>query len=129
MIAIDTNIIIRYVVADDPGQTHRSHQIVDLQDVFVPTTVVMEIEWVLRSIYRFTSTEIVDAFRTFAGMPTVTIEDADIVSTALELLLQGMDFADALHLLKTRHCEGFTTFDRKFVKLAQKAGFENVIEG
>ncbi len=129
MIGIDTNVLIRYIVADDPEQTRRSRQIIDEQDVFVPTTVAMEAEWVLRSIYHFSRTEIVDALRTFAGMPTVTIEDPEAVSVAFEHLQQGMDFADALHLLKSRHCESFTTFDRKFVKLARKIGDQNVVEG
>lgn len=61
-------------------------------------------------------------------MPSVTVEDAAIVAGALDLFAQGMDFADALHLLKARHCERFVTFDRKFIKAAKAAGHETVQE-
>jgi len=126
MIAIDTNIVIRYVVDDNPAQTSRSRQIIDEQHVFVSVTVALEVEWVLRSIYRFNREEIIKTFLTFAGMPTVTIEDEDIVAEALDLFAQGMDFADALHLLKAQHCEKFVTFDRKFIKAAEAAGYHSV---
>jgi predicted nucleic-acid-binding protein len=128
MIAIDTNIIVRYFVDDHPAQTERAIGIIDGQRVFVSITVVIEVEWVLRSIYRFGRAEIIDTFLTFAGMPSVTIEDAAIVAEALDLFAQGMDFADALHLLKARHCERFVTFDRKFIKAAKAAGHEMVRE-
>jgi len=39
-----------------------------------------------------------------------------------------MDFADALHLCKSAHCEEFVTFDRKFIKAAQASGYESVRE-
>ena len=126
MIAIDTNIIIRYLVEDHLEQTARSRQIIDEQDVFVSVTVVQEVEWVLRSIYRFRRPEVVNAFLTFAGMPSVKMEDSDLVAQALDLFSQGMDFADALHLLKARHCEKFVTFDRQMIKAAQAAGHQFV---
>lgn len=128
MIAIDTNLIVRYVVGDHPEQTARSREVIDGQNVFASVTVVMEVEWVLRSIYHFRREEIVDTFLTFAGMPSVTIEDSDIVAEALGLFAQGLDFADALHLLKAQHCEKFVTFDRKFIKAAQAAGYQSVEE-
>lgn len=128
MIAIDTNLIVRYVVGDHPEQTARSREIIDGQNVFASVTVVMEVEWVLRSIYHFRREEIVDTFLTFAGMPSVTIEDSDIVAEALDLFAQGLDFADALHLLKAQHCEKFVTFDRKFIKAARAAGHQSVEE-
>jgi predicted nucleic-acid-binding protein len=126
MIAIDTNIIIRYLVEDHLEQTARSRQIIDEQDVFVSVTVVQEVEWVLRSIYRFRRQEVINAFLTFAGMPSVTIEDSDLVAQALDLFSHGMDFADALHLLKAQHCEKFVTFDRQMIKAAQAAGHQFV---
>ena len=128
MIAIDTNLVIRYFVDDHPAQTARSREIIDGTSVFVSITVIIEAEWVLRSIYRFGRRDIVDTFRTFAGMPSVTIEDPAIVAEALDLFAHGMDFADALHLLKARHCERFVTFDRKLIKAAQAAGHPTVQE-
>ncbi len=128
MIAIDTNLVIRYFVDDHPAQTARSREIIDGTSVFVSITVIMEAEWVLRSIYRFGRRDIVGTFWAFAGMPSVTIEDSAIVAEALDLFAQGMDFADALHLLKARHCERSVTFDRKLIKAAQAAGHPTVQE-
>lgn len=128
MIAIDTNIIVRYLTGEDREQTPRAVDIVDNQEVFVPITVLLELEWVLRKAYRFEPIKIVEAFRIFAGQPTVILEEADLVAEALELFAQGMDFADALHLLKAQHCEKFVTFDRKFIKAAQAAGYQSLQE-
>ncbi len=68
------------------------------------------------------------ALRVFAGLPTVTVEDGAMVAAALDLAERGLDFADALHLTRSGHCEGFVTFDRKLVKAAKAAGFEGVRE-
>jgi predicted nucleic-acid-binding protein len=51
-----------------------------------------------------------------------------MVAAALDLAETGMDFADALHLTRSVHCEGFVTFDRKLVKAAKAAGRAGVRE-
>jgi predicted nucleic-acid-binding protein len=128
MIAIDTNLVIRYLTGDSSEQTRRAREIINGETVFVAITVSLEVEWVLRSIYRLPRLESCKAMRDFAGLPTVVVEDAAIIAEALDLFEQGMDFADALHLLKTQHCEKFVTFDRKFIKAAQAAGHQSVQE-
>lgn len=128
MLAIDTNLIVRYLTGDHPEQSRRARALIDGQPVFAAVTVVMEVEWVLRSTYGFGAAEIARALRSFAGLPTVTIEDETIVAAAIDLAERGVDFADALHLGRSRHCEGFATFDRKFVKAAKAAGHETVRE-
>jgi predicted nucleic-acid-binding protein len=128
MIAIDTNLIVRYLTGDHPEQSSRARGIVDGQPVFVAVTVVLEAEWVLRSAYAYGRSDVARALRAFGGLSTVTIEDSAIVAAAFDLAESGMDFADALHLTKSAHCEEFVTFDRKFMKAAQAAGYEIVRE-
>ncbi|NKK65972.1 type II toxin-antitoxin system VapC family toxin [Rhizobium leguminosarum] len=128
MIAIDTNLIVRYLTGDHPEQSSRARGIVDGQPVFVAVTVVLEAEWVLRSAYGYGRSDVARALRAFGGLSTVTIEDPAIVAAAFDLAESGMDFADALHLTKSAHCEEFVTFDRKFMKAAQAAGYETVRE-
>jgi predicted nucleic acid-binding protein len=128
MLAIDTNLIVRYLTGDHPGQSARARALIDGQPVFASVTVMLEVEWVLRSTYGYRPADIARALRAFAGLPTVTIEDAAIVAATLELAEKGMDFADALHLGRSAHCDGFATFDRKFVKAAKAAGCEGVRE-
>jgi predicted nucleic-acid-binding protein len=128
MIAIDTNLIVRYLTGDHPEQSSRVRGIVDGQPVFVAVTVVLEAEWVLRSAYGYGRPDVARALRAFGGLSTVTIEDSAIVAAAFDLAENGMHFADALHLTKSVHCEELITFDRKFMKAAQAAGYETVRE-
>lgn len=128
MLAIDTNLIVRYLTGDHPRQSPRARAFVDGQPVFVGVTVVLEVEWVLRSAYGYRPADVARALRAFAGLPTVTVEDGAIVAKALDLAEMGMDFADALHLGRSAHCEGFASFDRRFVKAAKAAGLEGVRE-
>jgi predicted nucleic-acid-binding protein len=118
MLAVDTNVVVRYLTADDPVQFAHAVAIVEGAGTFVSLTVVLEAEWVLRSAYRYTPTQIVHALRGFAGLPLVTVESADLVSIALEWVEDGMDFADALHLAQAQFCEAFVTFDRDLVQRA-----------
>lgn len=128
MLAIDTNLIVRYLTGDHPGQSPRARALIDGQPVFAGVTVMLEVEWVLRSTYGFRPPDVARALRGFGGLPTVTVEDGGIVAVALDLAEKGMDFADALHLGRTEHCDGFATFDRKFAKAAKAAGYEGVLE-
>ncbi|GLQ77968.1 DNA-binding protein [Mesorhizobium huakuii] len=128
MLAIDTNVVVRYLTNDHPDQSPRARRVIDDRPVFVAVTVVLEVEWVLRSAYGYDQAAIVRALRAFGGLPTVEIEDAAMVSSALDLVETGVDFANALHLGKSAHCTGFATFDRQLIKTAQAAGFGDVQE-
>lgn len=128
MIAIDTKIVVRYLTGDHAEQSARAREIVDGQRVFVPVTVLLETEWVLRSAYGYKPVDVARALRAFGGLPGVTIEDAAAVAAAFDLVERGMDFADALHLGRSERQEAFLTFDRRFVKAAQAAGIGFVQE-
>ena len=122
MLAIDTNLIIRYLVNDDPGQAARARKLIDDNDVFVCATVILETEWVLRSAYGFSAAQCAEALTDFAGLPRVTLEDAASVAKALGWMREGMEFADGLHLAKAEGCDAFISFDRDFAKAANALG-------
>lgn len=122
MLAVDTNVVVRYLTRDHPQEAARSKQVVDGNEVFVATAVLLETEWVLRSSYRFSRSQIVGALRGFAALPTITLQDAAIVAKALDWMTRGMDFADALHLAGAGHCEAFVSFDRRLVAVANTLG-------
>lgn len=128
MLAIDTNVVIRYLTGDHPDQSPRARALIENQPVFVPVTVALEVEWVLRSAYGYATPDIARAMRAFGGLPTVTVEEAALVAEALDRSEAGMDFADALHLAKSAHCDGFASFDRRFIKIALAAGHTTVRE-
>lgn len=119
MLAIDTNIVVRYLTADHPEQSPKAKALINSRDVFVCTTVLLETEWVLRSVYSLAPTDIVKALAAFAGLPRVTLEDAALTAAALDWTLKGMDFADALHLAKAQGCDGFVSFDQRLAKAAK----------
>lgn len=116
MLAIDTNVVVRYLTADDPAQAQKAKAVIDAQDVFLATTVLLETEWVLRSAYGYDATAVLGALRRFASMARVNLQDPPLVACALDWAEQGMDFADALHLAAAKGCEGFVTFDRNMAR-------------
>jgi predicted nucleic-acid-binding protein len=127
MIAVDTNVIVRIVVNDDRHQTSRALNLLLRQDrVFVPKTVLLEMEWVLRTAYRLKAPAILRTMRSFMELANWEFEDDVAVRTALEWFEQRMDFADALHLaLAGRECS-FATFDRALISKARELGLQAV---
>jgi predicted nucleic-acid-binding protein len=116
--AIDTNVIVRFLIGDDPAQTAKARKLVEDGGIFVSTSVLLETEWVLRSGYGFATAQLVQALRDFAGLPGVTLEDPQLAARALDWADQGLDFADALHLGGAHGCTAFLSFDRKLAKAA-----------
>ncbi|KUR75301.1 type II toxin-antitoxin system VapC family toxin [Novosphingobium sp. Fuku2-ISO-50] len=127
MRAIDTNIVVRLLTADDPEQAIAAKRIIEAGDIFLGVTVLLEAEWVLRAGYGFDATQIASALRGLSGLPGLSVEEPTLLATALEWLEGGMDFADALHLVRSGHCSAFVTFDRKLAKRAQALAATPVI--
>lgn len=118
MLAIDTNVVVRFLARDDPEQSLRAKALIAENKVFVSLTVMLEAEWVLRSAYGFDPAQLMRAFRAFAGLPNVVICDAPAFARAVHWAEVGMDFADALHLARSGACAGFASFDRRLAKAA-----------
>ena len=87
----------------------------------------METDRVLRNVYGLARGDVSRALRAFAGLPTVTVENPDLSTEALNQAENGMDFADALHLGAGVHCEAFLTVGRKLVRAAERTRV-NVLE-
>lgn len=122
MLAIDTNLIVRYLVGDDAAQAARARRLIDNNDIFVCTTVLLETEWVLRSVYGFPAAQCAKALSDFAGLPHTHLEDAAAAAKALGWMRQNLDFADGLHLAKAEGCEVFISFDEDFATVANALG-------
>lgn len=127
MIALDTNVWIRYVTNDDPAQAKKALELLRTsQDVLLPKTVLLEIEWVLRAVYGLEAQSIERAMLQILGLANVTAETPEQIAFALDLYRRGVDFADALHLAGSGDVEAFYTFDAKFIRAAGKVG-KNVV--
>ena len=120
MLAIDANLVVCFLVGDHPTQSAKARALIEAEDVFVSSTVMLETAWVLRSVYGYSGDPLGAALAAFAGLPRVTLEEPAIVAQALDWMQAGLDFADALHLAKARGCQGFVSFDRKFAKAANR---------
>jgi len=115
--AIDTNVVIRYLTADDPVQTPIATE--TLRSGFVlPVTVLMESEWVLRSVYRWPRDRIATAFAEMIDLPTA-LSVPEGCGWALARFAQGADLADMLHVVTaTGSASAFATFDAGVAALA-----------
>jgi predicted nucleic-acid-binding protein len=118
VIAVDTNVLVRYLVEDDVAQTDRAEAVLRGGALILKTTL-LEAEWVLRSIYRQDRAAIGDGISKLLGLPGLEVEDTAAVAQALTWFRQGLDFADALHLASSAHAETFATFDRALQRQAR----------
>lgn len=129
VIALDTNILARFYV-DDPADPEAAKQrpiarriLSESAQVFVPLTVILELEWVLRAFYGFAAEDFVRVVNHLLGLPNVRVEEWSRIADALVWHAEGLDFADALHLLASSHCTDFMSFDdRRFARRAKRMG-------
>ena len=119
MIAIDTNIIVRFLTKDDELQYQQSLALFKNKNIFIADTVILETEWVLRFAYKFKPLAICPAFRNVFGLPNVYLTNEKLILQVIEWHENGIDFVDAFHLASSNHCLEFYTFDEKFIKKSQ----------
>ena len=118
MLAIDTNVVVRYVVGDGGEQFGRAVDIIENNEISIALTVVLETEFVLRDAYQYSRQDILAALKKIFGLPTVMLKDQQIVWKAMTLAASGLDFADALHLAQSQGCQAFVTFDKRLIAKA-----------
>jgi predicted nucleic-acid-binding protein len=116
VVAVDTDVLVRLVTNDHPAQAARAAAVFRSGPVFVPKSVLLETECVLRYSYALGSEAILRALRGVLGLPNVTAEDSRSVVLALRLFENGLDFADALHVASSAGADRFVTFDARLVK-------------
>jgi predicted nucleic-acid-binding protein len=120
MIAVDTNLLVRLLTKDDPNQAKRAAKIIESDVIFIPKTVMLETEWVLRHAYGINKDAIMKGFQKIMGLPNVRVEDQQTVFQAISWYELGLDFVDALHLASSMKADKFVTFDNAFIKKARK---------
>jgi predicted nucleic-acid-binding protein len=120
MIALDTNILARLLLADDAKQFAQARELLSLkQDFTAPITVFLELVWVLET-YELSSVEISEALGKLLALPNFKPAHEAQLRETLALYTLGMDFADALHWRLSASDEQFVTMDRKMVSKASK---------
>ena len=121
MIALDTNMLVRALVADHPDQVAIVRQLIADDTVFISRTVMLETEWMLRARYKSTPAELLNFFRALLETDDTVIEASEEVRNALDWYAHGADFADTLHLAACGSAV-MHTFDRNFCAAPRAAG-------
>lgn len=120
MIALDTNVIARYLLGDDEAQFAAAATLIEGKETCTaPVTVFLELVWVLES-YDIARTAIVSSLRDFLGLSNIKPHQPQVLSKAISSYENGLDFGDALHLALCEHDRYLASFDDKFVKRAKK---------
>ena len=120
MIGLDTNIVVRYLTQDDPGQTKKANALIadavaKSEKLHLDVVVVCELVWVLRDAYAFDKKTVVGALEKILSAAQFSIQNRDAVAEALTAYrFGGGDFADYVIgvLNQTAHCVVTMTFDR-----------------
>lgn len=120
MRAVDTNLVVRLFARDDAKQVDAARRALAADTVFLPKSVIVEFEWVMRGVYEASRASIASALQTILDTANVEVEDAAAVARAVDWFRQGMDLADAVHLASSAHADSFVTFDRTLRRRATK---------
>jgi predicted nucleic-acid-binding protein len=129
MAALDTNVLVRYLVADDARQYAAARRLIRRavgagETLFVPVTVALELEWVLRSRYEFGKEAVIDTFAQLLSADELGFESEDALEHALRLFADGAaDFSDCIHvaLAALYGEEPLWTFDKAAARIAGAA--------
>jgi predicted nucleic-acid-binding protein len=126
MPALDTNVLVRYVVQDDSGQLAAARRLIDRcvaegQSLFVPVTVTLELEWVLRTSFGCVKADVLQVLSNLFSAAELTFEAERALEVALQLYRDGSaDLADCLHIALATEAgeQPLWTFDKGAAKVA-----------
>jgi predicted nucleic-acid-binding protein len=120
MLAIDTNVLVRLIARDDADQVRAAEQFVS-KGAWVSHLVLAETIWVLDSVYDLARTQITTAVEMLLNHRDLTLQDADVVASALGHYRKrpAVEFSDCLVLEIARRSGHLplATFDRDFARL------------
>ncbi len=125
MPALDTNVLVRYLVADDPGQFQIAKAYIEDADrqesLFIPLSVSVELEWVLRSLYDLDKLAILTTFNQLLETREIEFQEESSIEITLSLFTDNnADFADCLHVASafSNARTPLMTFDKKASRVA-----------
>lgn len=123
-IAVDTNVLVRAVVRDDPAQAGAAAKVLaEAELIAVALPCLCEFVWVLRRVYDFQATDAATAIRALLAVSNVEM-NRPAVEAGLSVLEAGGDFADGVIAFEGNWLGGdtFVSFDKKAVALLTEQG-------
>jgi predicted nucleic-acid-binding protein len=127
MIGLDSNVVVRYLVQDDPDQSRRATEIIERRlnirnPGFISVVAIAETVWILDRAYRFSDEDIAAAIERTLQTDVLVVEREQEVFAAMTALKEGLgSFADALigALDAAAGCSATLTFDRRALRLPE----------
>ena len=124
MTALDTNVVVRYLVNDHAAQAEAARQLLESftqgQPGYICREVIIEIAWVLERSYRFSRTEVANALMDLTSADNLRVEDGEDVAAAAHRYRQGgVGFADLMILQAAQRMghQPLYTFDQKLGRI------------
>jgi predicted nucleic-acid-binding protein len=121
MRAVDTNVVVRLAVRDDPAQVAAAEEFIAKGGAWVSHVVLVEFAWVLDSVYGLARAAIANSLAMMLEQEQLTLQEPDVVAEAIELYRKGRgrDFADCLILEIARKAGHLPlgTFDQRLSKV------------
>jgi predicted nucleic-acid-binding protein len=131
MIGLDTNVLVRYIMQDDPKQSPKATKLIEALDSenpgFITLVSMMELYWVLSSCYELSRDQLAQAVEGILRSKQLVVEQADQVVRALRVFgASKADFADCLIERSAAHagCSQTVTFD---VGASKNAGMDLIL--
>jgi predicted nucleic-acid-binding protein len=119
VVAVDTNVLVRLLTRDDERQFQASYSLLEREQIYIPDSVVLELEWVLRYAYGFSAANVCSALRKLLGLRNVHVSNAPLIARTLDWHEAGLDYADATHLATSQRLPVLKTFDDRFIRRAR----------
>ena len=124
MIALDTNILLRFVLDDNAVLSPVARRIVERNECWVSLLAAGELGYVLTSVYRSNSAEVISYCRILMDLPTIAVEHERRFAQALDGVEAGIDWFDAMLWASAPAGSIVFTFDRAFSKRASAIGWD-----
>ena len=128
-IAIDTNILVRFVTRDDERQAQLAKSAIEAADtVVISTTVLCETVWVLSRAYKLPRQKITEVLRSFIASDRIQVSRLE-AEAGLAYLSLGRDFADGVILLHAGQArvDQLITFDRDFAATSRSSSVKVIL--
>ena len=120
MIALDTNVVVRYLAQDDEVQFRAVLRLLTRKEecYFVADLVLAETDWVLRNLYDWPHEQVAEAFARLTIIQNLVFEDESRLRASLQAVRKGADLADELlvRASRARGCQHFASFDKGVLK-------------
>jgi predicted nucleic-acid-binding protein len=126
-LAVDTNVLARAIIDDGTSQSELARECLLLNVHHVPDTVLLETEWLLRSVFGLSRAVIVRLLADLLASDNARFADRENIARAILAYGDGLDFANAMHLFSAKGCTEFVTYDAALIKKAPTVSSDIVV--